>query len=197
MSAVATAVIGSAVVGGIASNKAAGKAADGSKKGIEATQQAARQARNDSINLFSRGMQSAQSGIGGALNFYQNNATAKVQPFVQGNIAAQQVLGQGATQANNAILGLPVDMSFANNPQSLSADYSGIKSAQLPILGASISANDPAGLNALLADPAASTAPAIPEGNGNIAVLLRRALNAGGVGNSAATAALGRLGVKK
>lgn len=151
MSVVAAAVVGTGLVGAYSSNRAADKAADASKAGMAATNALAKQARTDSINLFMRGLQSGQAGIGSALNFYQNNATAKIKPFVQGNMAAQQVLGQGATQANNAILGLPVDMSFANNPQSLSADYSGIESAQLPTLGAS--QPDQTGLGTLLALP--------------------------------------------
>jgi hypothetical protein len=143
--------LGGSVIGGVASNNAAGKAADASRDGIAATQAAARQARSDAINLFQRGLNSAQTGIGSALNFYQKNADAKLQPFVQGNMAAQQILGQGATQANNAILGLPVDMSFANNPRSLSADYSGIQSARLPTLGAAAPEESaPNGLQALL-----------------------------------------------
>lgn len=48
---------------------------------------------------------------------------------------AQQAVGQGGIQANNAILGLPVDMSFANNPQQVETDYSGINNAQMPLLG--------------------------------------------------------------
>jgi hypothetical protein len=156
--------LGGSVIGGISSNNAAGKAADASRDGIAATQAAARQARSDAINLFQRGLNSAQTGIGSALNFYQKNADAKLQPFVQGNMAAQQVLGQGATQANNAILGLPVDMSFANNPRALSADYSGIQSARLPTLGATIPQEDaepdPTSYQALLGktqEPAATT----------------------------------------
>lgn len=143
MSVVAAAVIGSAVVGGVASKKAADKAADASKKGIASTESLANQARTDAINLFQQSKVSAQNGIGSALNFYQQNAQAKINPFVQGNVAAQQVLGQGATQANNAILGLPVDMSFANQPTTLGADYSGITSAQMPTLGAGALTQEP------------------------------------------------------
>jgi len=132
---VAGAVVVGAVAGSKSSKDASDAAADSAKKGIAATQSSANQARTDAINLFASGGTSTQSGINSALRFYQNNAQARVEPFVQGNYAAQQVLGQGATQANNAILGLPVDMAFANTPRTLGADYSGITSAALPKLG--------------------------------------------------------------
>ena len=167
MSVIAAAVIGTAVVGGVASSKAADKSTSAANKGIASTENLAKQARTDSINLFSRGMQSSQNGIAGALKFYQDNAKAKINPFIQGNVAAQRVIGQGAMQANNAILGLPVDMSFAAQPQALAANYSGITSAQLPALGApaasplgatapqavAAQAADPLGLQATLAAP--------------------------------------------
>lgn len=143
---VAGAAIGSAIIGAYSANKSSEAASDAAEAGIESTKGIMGQARNDSINLFSRGLQSSQSGITGALQFYQNNAQAKTVPFVQGNVAAQRVLGQGATQANNAILGRPVDMSFANNPRILPSNYSGITSAAVPTLGAGASYADTLGV---------------------------------------------------
>jgi hypothetical protein len=140
---IAGAAVGSAVIGGASANNAANKSASAARSGIASTERLMNQARNDSINLFTRAIQSSQSGIDGALKFYQENAAARINPFVQGNMAAQRVIGQGATQANNAILGLPVDMAFANNPQALAADYSGITSASLPQLGTQL--GEPAG----------------------------------------------------
>ena len=133
----AAAVVGAAVIGAGASNSAAKKSADAAKKGIASTERLAGQSREDAINLFGQGRQSAQLGIGNTLNFYKDNAQQRNQPLIQGNMMAQQVLGQGGIQANNAILGLPVDMSFANKPQQVSANYANINSAQLPQLGAS------------------------------------------------------------
>jgi len=130
------AAVGAAAINSNASGNASDKAADSAKKGIASTESIMNQARTDAINLFSSGGASSKAGTGSALNFYQNNAVAKLNPFIQGNVAAQQVLGQGATQANNAILGLPVDMNFARS-QNLGADYSGIVSAKMPKLGES------------------------------------------------------------
>jgi len=132
----AAAALGAAVIGSNSSDRASDKAADSAKKGIASTESIMNKARTDAINLFSSGVASSKAGTGSALNFYQNNAVAKLNPFIQGNVAAQQVLGQGATQANNAILGLPVDMNFARS-QNLGADYSGIVSAKMPKLGES------------------------------------------------------------
>jgi len=149
MSAVATAVVGSALIGGYSANKAAGQQADSTEKGMKQSLGLQTQAREDAINLFSQGRSSAQAGIGSALNFYKDNAQAQSQPLIQGNMMAQQVLGQGGVQANNAILGLPVDMSFANNPQQVQADYTNINNAQLPQLGASFKEQEAARVAAM------------------------------------------------
>lgn len=132
---VAAAVVGTTLLGAYSANKAASKMSDAAKKQISSTNNLANQARLDAQNLYSKAGQSAQAGIGGAVRFYQQNAEKRNAPLIQGNMMAQNVLGQGAQQANNAILGLPVDMSFANMPQQVNADYSGINSASLPILG--------------------------------------------------------------
>lgn len=135
MSFVAAATIGSAVIGGYSANKAADKQSDAAKKGIASTERLANQARMDAVNLFNQGKQSRLLGQSSALNFIKQNAQKINRPLIQGNMMAQQAIGQGGIQANNAILGLPVDMSFANNPQQVEADYSSINTAQLPILG--------------------------------------------------------------
>lgn len=132
MSAVATAVIGSAVIGAYSANKASDKASDAAKKGIASSERLAEQARTDATNLFNQGKQSRLLGRNSAFNLLQTNMQKTNQPMIQGNMMAQQAVGQGGIQANNAILGRPVDMSFANNPQQVQADYSGIQNAQMP-----------------------------------------------------------------
>ena len=134
---VAGAAIGSAIIGAVSSNNAANKSANAAKAGIKSTTDLAKQSRLDAINLFNQGKQSRMLGQNAAFDFYKQNAQNISRPMVQGNMMAQQVQGQGGIQANNAILGLPVDMSFANNPQQVSADYSAINAAQLPQLGTS------------------------------------------------------------
>jgi len=150
---VAAAMVGAAVIGAAASNSAANKSASASKAGLKSSNALAAQSRSDALNLFGQGRTSAQQGIGGALDFYGQNSQKQIQPMIQGNMMAQQVAGQGGIQANNAILGLPVDMSFANNPQQVQADYSGINNARLPVLGANYTGGLDAAGNPIAATP--------------------------------------------
>lgn len=131
MSVVAAAVIGSAAVGAYSSNRAGKKAAEGTKKGLEQSNALAEQSRSNALSLYNQARTSGQRGLTNAFNFYKDAAQTKYQPFIQGNVAAQGAIGQGAVQANNAILGLPVDMSFAQ-PQQISPDLSMLQNAQLP-----------------------------------------------------------------
>lgn len=133
MTWVAVAVAGAAVVGAVASNNAADKQAEGVKKGLKQSASLADQSRNAAIELYSQGRKSSQAGLGAALDFYKKSAPTKYAPMTLGNTAAQGIIGQGATQANNAILGNAVDMSFAQ-PQQINPDLSFINAAQMPVL---------------------------------------------------------------
>lgn len=131
MTWVAVAVAGSAVVGAVASNQASKRQEKGAEKAIKSTKELAAQARNDAISLFQQGQKSGAKGIQAAMDFYKNSANAMYQPYIQGNVAAQDVIGQGAQQANNAILGLPVDMGFTQ-PRQINPDLSYLQGASLP-----------------------------------------------------------------
>jgi len=136
------AVVVSAAAGAYASNKASKQQTKGIEKGIEASSALAQQARDDVNRLFQQGASQGRSGIEGAFNFYRQAAPQRMAPVTQGFQQGINVLGQGAQQANNAILGLPVDMSFTNQQvQQAPAGY--MDQAQLtqaPILGAADSA---------------------------------------------------------
>lgn len=125
------AILGSSIISGYSSNRAADKAAEGTKKGLDQSSALADQSRASAVNLYNQARTSGQRGLTSAFNFYKDAAQTKYQPFIQGNVAAQRAIGQGAVQANNAILGLPVDMSFAQ-PQQMSPDLSMLQNAQLP-----------------------------------------------------------------
>ena len=114
MSVVAAAVIGTAVVGGVASNKASKQQAKGVQKGIDASAALAQQARSDVMKLWDYGAAQGRASMDGAFNFYRQAAPQRMAPVTQSFQQGVNVLGQGAQQANNAILGLPVDMSFTN-----------------------------------------------------------------------------------
>ncbi len=131
MSVVAAAVIGSAAVGAYTSKRASDKAAEGTKQGLAQSGALAAQSRSDALNLYNQSRVAGQRGLTGAFNYYRQAAPAKYQPFIQGNVAAQKAISGGAVQANNAILGLPVDMGFAQ-PQQITPDLSAINNAQLP-----------------------------------------------------------------
>jgi len=130
----AAAAVAAAVIGAAASNKASKENTKGIEKGMNQSLELTSGARRDAMALFDSSAKRANIGLQASLDFYKQNAQKRMQPFMQGNQAAQNVVGLGARQANNAILGLPVDMSFTNQPQ-VTADYSGIQGATLPVQG--------------------------------------------------------------
>jgi hypothetical protein len=129
MSAVAAAVIGSSVIGAVTAKSAANAQAKAAKAGLKQADTLAGQSRASAIQLYNQGLQARQAGDRGAFNFYQQNAAKRMNPYVAGNVAAQQAIGLGAQQANNALLGLPTDMNYLN-PQQL--QYDGFSRGQLP-----------------------------------------------------------------
>ena len=131
----AAAILGASVIGAGASISASKSAAKGQSKGLAASQAMSNEAIGQAKDYFNIGQRSAQAGFQSAMDFFKNVQPAKYEPMIQGNVAAQRVIGQGAQQANNAILGLPVDMSFANQQTAIQPNYSAIRSAQLPVLG--------------------------------------------------------------
>jgi hypothetical protein len=133
--AVTTAIVGSALIGAASSKSAAKSQAKGQEQGLAASNALNQQAIGQAKDYFNIGQRSSQAGFQSAMDFFKNVQPAKYEPMIQGNVAAQRVIGQGAQQANNAILGLPVDMSFANQQTAIQPNYSAIQSAQVPMLG--------------------------------------------------------------
>ena len=112
MSWVATAVIGGAVIGGVASNSASKRAVEGQEDAREAMALAAEQARTrDIIPGFQQAQEQQDRGFTQALDFLSQAPQQQITPFQQGNIAAQNQLAGGLPQIQNALLGLPVDFS--------------------------------------------------------------------------------------
>lgn len=111
------AIIGSTVINAAASKSASKDAAKGQQKGMDQSLALTNQARQDVMKLFERSATNSGMGMKAALDYYKTAAPKRYAPYLQGSQQAQQVIGQGAVQANNAILGLPVDMSFVNQPQ--------------------------------------------------------------------------------
>lgn len=140
---VAGAVVVSGVAGAVSSDRAADKAASGQKKGMEQSLALTSQARQDVMKLFERSATNNGMGMKAALDYYKTAAPKRYQPYMQGSQQAQQVIGQGAVQANNAILGLPVDMGFVNQPQIVPGTDHMI-GAQIPEFQQGAIASDPA-----------------------------------------------------
>lgn len=133
------AVLASTAVSAYSARKGAKDQAKGVQKGIDASAALAQQARDDVNRLFQQGAAQGRAGLEGAFNFYRQAAPQRMAPVTQGFQQGVNVLGQGAQQANNAILGLPVDMSFTNQ-QVQQAPTGYMDQAQLapaPILGVS------------------------------------------------------------
>ncbi len=111
----AAAVVGSAVIGGVASNVATNKSSKAQSratdKAIASTQEAAGQGRQDVTENMALAQQQANLGFQGGLNVFGQSAPAQMDVFQQGNLGAQQQLLAGLPQIQNAILGGNVDLS--------------------------------------------------------------------------------------
>mgnify|MGYP003645586734 FL=1 len=115
MSGIATAMVGTAIIGGVASNVAsnkAGKATDrASQTAADTTREMAAQGRKDVNDNMAIAQQQANQGFQGALDVFGQSNPAQMDVFQQGNLGAQQALIAGLPQIQNAILGGNVDLS--------------------------------------------------------------------------------------
>jgi hypothetical protein len=115
MSGIATAIAGSAIVGGVVANNASNRAVDAQEAaGEKASQQLAAatgQARGDLFKLFPSSQQNMQQGYQGALDVFKQSLPQQAGAMQAGNVAAQNQLLTGMPQFQNAILGAPVDYS--------------------------------------------------------------------------------------
>ena len=83
----------------------------------------AEQARGDIIPLFGAAQGSREAGAQAVMDIFGQSVPQQAGLFQQGNVGAQQVLGQGSQQFQNAILGQPIDRSFMQ-PQQFQTDFS-------------------------------------------------------------------------
>lgn len=134
MSGIATAVVASAVIGGVVAKNSSDKAANAVKQATDSastlTRQAALQARTESKQLFGGAQENANLGFQGALDVFGQSVPAQADVFQQGNVGAQQQILAGLPQIQNAILGNNVDLS-ALQPTNVSTDL-GFFNQQLP-----------------------------------------------------------------
>ena len=86
-------------------------------------------ARTDANRLFNQSNTDRNLGLQGALDFIASGFAPQVDAFQQGNIGAQQTLGQGQQNFQNAILGRPVQPF---TPQRVNVDTSFLQNLSLP-----------------------------------------------------------------
>ena len=118
MSGIATAVVGSAVIGAYASNKGSSKAADvaraTSDDQLAYMAAAEEQAREDINRLFPMATQRRAEGFQQSLDLYKSALPLQMNLARTGNVGAQQVLRAAMPQVQNALMGAPVDYSAFN-----------------------------------------------------------------------------------
>ena len=141
MSWIATAVIGAAVIGGIATNKASKRAAAGQEEALAVTGVATQEARGDITRLFGTARESRERAFGDVRSFLSKAPGKQIAPFQRGNILAQEQIARGLPQIQRAILGQPVDLSgftarTIGAPESFNFDLSGFR--QEPEAGAPV-----------------------------------------------------------
>ena len=132
MSWIATAVIGAAVVGGIATNKASKRANEGQKEALQVTTAGTQEARGDITRLFGTARESRERAFGDVRSFLSKAPGAQIAPFQRGNILAQEQIARGLPQIQRAILGQPTDLSgfqarTVGAPESFNIDLSGFR----------------------------------------------------------------------
>jgi hypothetical protein len=115
MSGIATAVVGSAIIGGVVSSKnskdAINAQKDQNKDNAAFIAEQAEKARSDAIPLFQGAQDSLYSGAETAMNTIGQSGQSQLDMMGRSSMAAQENLLAGRDQFQNAILGLDVDMS--------------------------------------------------------------------------------------
>ena len=94
-----------------ASKNAAKTAAQGQTQALDATSRATAEARGDVNRLFGTAADARNQGFQRALDFTAGSIPQQIAPFQQGNVMAQEQLGRGLQQQQNALFGGPVDLS--------------------------------------------------------------------------------------
>lgn len=124
------AIVGSAALGAYSSRQASKAAQSGNKKARQSVEAAAQQARQDVLKFLPSAQNMMTEGARGAIETLRASSPAQQRQISLGNIAAQQTVGRGFEQAQQALLGQPVTPfeskgvyygknQFARSPQYL------------------------------------------------------------------------------
>jgi hypothetical protein len=111
---------------------AADKAAKGQQNALNASASATSSAEGSVRDLFGKAQVQQDTGINNAMDFLNTSIGRQIQPFQQGNMAAQEQVSSALPQINNAIMGNPVDFSgFApkqiSQPSDFTLDFSAFR----------------------------------------------------------------------
>lgn len=119
------------------------------QRAVELIAENTEQARGDVLGLFPAGDTNRNLGFQAALDVLGQSIPQQFSAFQQGNLGAQQTLLAGQPQFQNAILGLPADLS-GFQPQAIQFDTS-FAQQQLPefISSPAALAPDPVAVNPL------------------------------------------------
>lgn len=130
------AIVGTAILGAVMSERASSKAAKSQRRGIESAEDAAREATRaaqaQAIPLFASAQNNALMGFQGALDTLGSTIPGQANVMQQGNVAAQQQLLAGLPQFQNATLGNQVDFSQLQPTVLDMPDFSAISNVTLP-----------------------------------------------------------------
>jgi len=128
--AIAVGTIGSAVIGGKASEKAAQKGAEAQERAADTVSEAAERARTDVISFFPEARGNLFAGAQGAIDVFGAGIPIAQKQLQAGNLQAQETTARGFDQQRAALLGLPVGGFQAGAP---------IFTGDEPLLGQDIS----------------------------------------------------------
>jgi len=103
---------------------------DANRRAEQFIKQSGQQARSDALGLFPGADINRNLGFQSALDVFGQTIPGQIDAFQQGNFGAQQQLLAGLPLQNNAILGLPTDLSTLQ-PQRINVD-TGFAQQQLP-----------------------------------------------------------------
>lgn len=107
----AAGAVGGALISSRGSREAAEVGVEGQEAAAGISAASAAQGRRDVQSGFAGADVARESGFSDALSFLSGAPSQQIAPFQQGNVAAQQQIGRGLTQQQNALLGRPTDLS--------------------------------------------------------------------------------------
>lgn len=105
----AVAVVGAAVIGAVASESSSERAAASAQNASNRIQAAATQAESDVLTNIPQAQEQLLAGARGAADIFRRAVPEQQRQLTAGSLAAQETTGRGFRQAEQALLGRPVE----------------------------------------------------------------------------------------